>query len=200
MGAAMIESALQFETHMTLSPIDFAALASVRTWCESQALKWTHIVLDQGRSPSQPMVTFLGSESLAVQLKRAEDLTRAIQKQGGEVVRVKTEVPFDHDHVGSHYFEHHIKLLLDATCDVDALTAMVVPHAARLSRNARRERADGLLERFVTQRQHHQDRHQASVERDDLLAALTDAGFAILETESEVVLFDSNVELDAGWI
>jgi hypothetical protein len=106
----------------------------------------------------------------------------------------------DSDAVDERYFEHHVKLLLpDATAGtLVALARLLQPHQARLSTNARRQRADGRHERFVTQRCHRAGRITAKARLERLLAALSE--HEILEVEEEYVVLDSNLELDRGWL
>jgi hypothetical protein len=80
------------------------------------------------------------------------------------VVRVKIEaapwnegVPrSDEDARDDLYFEHHVKVQ-QLTSDLRGLVTLiraVIGHDAHVSVNARRTRADGFQERFVTQRCH----------------------------------------------
>jgi hypothetical protein len=98
------------------------------------------------------------------------------------------------------YFEHHLKLLLPPHADEPALAALVTPHGAHLSRNARRTRDDGLAERFVTQRCHRVGTDVAVAELDRLTEALRGAGQEIVGVEREYVVYDSRPAVDAGWI
>lgn len=142
---------------------------------------------------------------------RIRNMSANLRHDGFRVVRAKLEVSADHDDVPtddaaaqqadkSRYFEHHIKLLLPADSDLMALQQLAERHGAQLSRNALRQRDDDWQERFVTQRcqQVGRDSAQAALQR--LLHALTIAGFNIIETEAEYVVYDSNLSLDAGWI
>src|SRR4051812_13031477 len=51
-----VEFAGEFETHVTVSAADGSALDALRAWAESHGLTFHHIVLERGRTPSQPMV------------------------------------------------------------------------------------------------------------------------------------------------
>ncbi|WP_093618835.1 hypothetical protein [Actinoplanes philippinensis] len=98
------------------------------------------------------------------------------------------------------YFEHHVKLLLPAGTDLQGVRDVAAHHNARLSRNARRVRADGVRERFVTQRCHRVGLSAAQSSLAALVDALTGAGWEIAEVEKEWVLVDDNPGLDAGWL
>ena len=201
----------EFETHLTVRTTDDAGLDELRLWAAARGLKFLHILLDRGRTPSQPMVTRRGRGTLADQRTVATDLARQLAARGLAVVRTKVEaapwnrdVPeADADAVAFHcgrYFEHHVKLALDPRADLAALAAVAGRHAAHLSRNALRDRADGRRERFVTQRCFGVGRATARRRLDELLAALAAAGHAPLSVEQEFVVYDSDLAIDAGWI
>ncbi|MFI6878765.1 hypothetical protein ACIBL6_35560 [Streptomyces sp. NPDC050400] len=212
------------ETHLTVDVVgsqgadgadgaDDGAVARLASWAAARGLGFTHIVLARGRHRSQPMVTLRGRGRadawIAGRVARTvEDLAR----DGFPVVRAKTEaapwatgVPAtdaEADVAPAHlHFEHHVKVLLDADRAPRALAAHVERHTAHVSWNARRTRADGRHERFVTQRCHGVGRDTAGRRLDALLADLAAApGVRILETEREYVLHDTRLGFDAGWI
>lgn len=178
----------------------------LQTWAAGIGVKYTRILLDQGVSADQPMLSWLTdgtpAEAEAVARRRAAELSRA----GFPVTRLKVEAaasgpdaPATAAEAGSRYFEHHVKLLLPAGTDLDPVRAVAARHDARLSRNARRVRADGVRERFVTQRCYRAGRADAAAALAGLLAALTGAGWEVAEVEEEFVLVDDNPALDAGW-
>ncbi|WP_372352236.1 hypothetical protein [Streptomyces sp. KL116D] len=212
------------ETHLTVDAdgpdcsersdgADGGPVARLASWAAARGLGFTPIVLARGRHRSQPMVTLRGRERadawIAGRVARTvEDLAR----DGFPVVRAKTEaapwatgVPAtdaEADAAPAHlHFEHHVKVLLDEGSAPRALAARVERHTAHVSWNARRTRADGRHERFVTQRCHGVGRATAGRRLDALLADLAAVpGVRILETEREYVLHDTRLALDAGWI
>ncbi|MEH1163835.1 nucleotidyl transferase AbiEii/AbiGii toxin family protein [Micromonospora sp. CPCC 205539] len=198
-----------FEVHITVPEWDAGKVAS---FAENHGLKYTHVVLDQGETPSQPMLTLTGSGSLRQQRDGAYQWAARLRATGLGVARVKIEaVPWAHGvpisdedaaaQPPGRYFEHHVKLLLPAgVATVVAMTEVAERHGARLSRNARRTRDDGRQERFVTQRCHQVGLHTAKARLDDLVAALRDTGQDIVAVEQEYVVFDDRMELDAGWL
>ncbi len=199
-----------FETHITVAASDPDTLTAVASYIASRQMKWTQIVLDAGDSPNQPMITFWGQSNLNDQLARACELTHDLKRLGCSVVRTKVEAPIesavsdcptDQEEVTptERYFEHHVKLLLEPGTDIDVLSGLSCRFGARLSRNARRQRSDGRLERFATLRNRTSKSESLSALQ-DLLNALEDADFTVLEVESEHVLVDTNYGIDAGWI
>jgi hypothetical protein len=197
-----------FETHLTVAPADDAVLLA---WAERHGVKFSRIVLDRGSQPDQPMLTLRGRGTLADQRAAARAWARRLHDAGFTVVRVKIEAaPFNRgvpatvdDAVAlpPHcYFEHHVKLVLTGDAEVARARAISEPHAAHLSRNARRTLADGRHERFVTQRCRGVGRPDARQRLDALVTALAADGFTPIEVEEEFVVVDDNPELDLGWI
>ncbi|MGA5505759.1 hypothetical protein [Streptomyces umbrinus] len=211
-------SGSHYETHVTVRCDSAAESERLRCWAAGAGLKLTHIVLARGRMPSQPMVTLTGSPSYAAESARAREVAARLRADGFVPVRVKIEsspwapeVPREPCGTGSderygdeRYFEHHVKLLLDADTDLDALAAQVVPHGAHLSWNARRvsdreiDGTGGRHERFVTQRCRGVDAEGAGRLLELLLAELD--GFEVADVEREFVLHDSDLSVDDGWI
>lgn len=157
------------------------------------------------------MLTSRGSGALADVLAEAGRTRAALAADGFTVTRAKVEaapwnagVPADDESARElgpgRYFEHHLKLLLEPGTDLGALAALVAPHAAHLSRNARRVRDDGLAERFVTQRCRLVGAPEAGRRLAALTAALLGGRYPIAEVEREFVVFDGDESLDDGWI
>ncbi|MFE6283617.1 hypothetical protein [Streptomyces sp. NPDC057877] len=197
-------SASCYETHVTVRCAHADEAERLRRWAASAGLKLTHIVLARGRMPDQPMLTLSGSASYAAGSARAREVTARLRADGFLPVRVKIEstpwapeVPREPCDDG-RYFEHHVKLLLPADADLDALAALVVPHGAHVSWNARRVRGDGWHERFVTQRCRGVDAKGAGRRLERLLADLSER--RLLGFEREFVLHDSDVSVDDGWL
>jgi Nucleotidyl transferase AbiEii toxin, Type IV TA system len=196
-----------FEIHLTGSGQQATELAA---FAERHDVKFVHIELDRGETPSQPMLTITGSGTSAQLRELAERWRADMWAAGLRVLRVKIEaapwnegVPLtDDDARADLYFEHHVKVVLPAGDDgaLDVLASTVRLHNARPSRNARRTRADGRQERFVTQRCHGVGRPVARGRLDVLLAALAERGFETLEIEEEYVVEDDAPQVDRGWL
>ncbi|MGW6256200.1 hypothetical protein [Streptomyces sp. NPDC055085] len=198
-------SASLYESHVTVLCADATEWVRLRRWAESAGLKLTHIVLARGRMRDQPMLTLSGSSSYGEQSERARDVVTGLRADGFEPVRVKTEstpwaaeVPARLGKDDDRYFEHHVKLLLDADTDLSALAARVVPHGAHLSWNALRVRTGARHERFVTQRCRGTGADGAGRALERLLRDLD--GFMVLGVEREFVLHDSDLSVDDGWL
>ncbi|MCX5198085.1 hypothetical protein OOK31_30050 [Streptomyces sp. NBC_00249] len=186
-----------YETHVTVRCPDAEELARLESWAGARELKVTHILLARGRTVSQTMLTLpdrTGHERLVPQLRAA----------GFDPVRVRVEtVPWTTEAPGpgGGYYQHHLKLSLPPAYDQGALEALVVPHRAHLSWNARRVQpgSGGRHERFVTQRCRG-TASRATAACDTLIAELVESGYEIVSEEREFVLYDSDVSVDDGWI
>lgn len=192
-----------YETHVTVGCGRPGAAERLGRWTEAAGLKLTHIQLARGRTPSQVMVTRPGAASYEQEAQAARELCASLQTAGFEPLRVKIEstpaAPEVPRRPGpGQYFEHHVKLRLDAGTDLSHLARLAEPHGAHVSWNARRVVASGAHERFVTQRCHDVGAPAAHAALQRLLADLT--GVQIVEVEEEFVLYDSDLSLDAGWI
>lgn len=199
-----------FETHITVD-CDEEGLPGLQEWSSGAGMKLTHIMLGRGRMCSQIMLTCTGTGTLPEQHSAAVAAVRDVNAAGFRCTRVKIEaapgnadVPQDSDdaaRLGSEfYFEHHIKLVMDPGIDLEPLLALVIPHTAHVSWNARRTTENGTAERFVTQRCHGVGRPEATSRLADLTAILGHHSYEIVSTVQEFVVFDSDATLDAGWI
>ena len=201
----------KFESHYTVAADHDQPIRPLQDAAAALGLKLTHIVLHCGVHPSQPMLTRHGSGSLSDELDKARQATHALAERGWVVNRVKIEASIDNEHVPNSdevansmdricHFEHHIKLILGASVDLQAIIDRVHPCHAHVSRNALRTRTDGRQERFITQRCYGVGSNSAGLQLQELLNRLKLAEYEIVGVEREYVAYDSNVSLDAGWI
>ncbi|MBV6699373.1 hypothetical protein KV557_19970 [Kitasatospora aureofaciens] len=198
----------EFEVHLT---VEAGAADALAAWAAGHGLAFTHILLARGAAVSQPMLTLRASGTLDEAAAAAARAAERLAGAGFAVLRAKIEaapwadgVPASDPEAAQHgplrYFEHHVKLLLTAGEDTDRLAALAVRHGAHLSRNVRRVRADGLRERFVTQRCRLVGLATAGRRLEALLAELAAEARHVASVEREFVALDSDEALDAGWI
>ncbi|MDX2563259.1 hypothetical protein PV371_26875 [Streptomyces sp. TX20-6-3] len=193
----MYEADDAYETHVTVRCRTEGEWAGLGAWAAERGLKLTTIVLARGRTPVQPMLTLPDRTSHPAVVDK-------LREAGFEPVRVKVEtVPWSTEPVGpgGGYYEHHLKLALPAAYDRAALEALVMPLGAHVSWNARRvlPGPGGRHERFVTQR-HPGPADAAGRACDALVATLIAAGHELVAQERELVLSDSDLSLDDGWL
>ena len=199
-----------FESHLTVPAGQAAELAA---FAAEHGLKFVHIELDRGASPSQPMLTVPGTGSLDRQESAAHDLGERLRAAGINPIRVKIEatpwstgVPHTDQEAerepSARYFEHHVRVRLPAgrVTELLAVTDVAERHGARLSRNARRHTPGGAQERFVNQRCHRVGLTTATGLLDALVADLRAAGHEVVAAEQEYVVLDSRISLDDGWM
>jgi hypothetical protein len=201
-----------FEAHFTLGCRDETEIEHLHAWATAHALKFTHIVLDSGATPSQVMLTEEQTGDFPTVFSGFCATQTTLSQAGFVVSRLKVEaapwsvgIPQSNREARQYpdpccYFEHHIKLLLDSQADIAALKILLETHHAHLSYNARRTRTDGKHERFVTQRCHGIGQYEAKERINFLKHFVQQAGYVLLETEEEFVTYDSNIGLDTGWM
>jgi hypothetical protein len=199
----------EFETHLTLSLREGDGnSARMENFASAHGMKYAHIVLAQGATPFQPMLSWRADGALDVQLAAAAEVVRQLHELNVEVVRTKIEAaPTNRDVPQSgpclrpeHYFESHLKLLLDTDADIDAIESAARARGGHLSRNARRMCTEGRAERFATLRRTeggHAGIARASAELCDQLAHRVRE---VISIEIEYVVYDSNRAIDAGWL
>jgi hypothetical protein len=171
-----------------------------------------HIILARGEHVDQPMATWRRSRtSLPAVLSEARLTKDELQNAGFPVVRLKVEaapsnqgIPQTDEKAGEHpesnYFEHHVKLLRKREAPRDRLLEVCRERSAHLSYNAWQEWGPGLEERFVTLRTYRSGRQSSDRRLRELLDSLKCIGERVIEVESEYCVYDSNLDLDRGWL
>jgi hypothetical protein len=202
----------EFETHITVSlNQNLTGIDRLQQWSGAHNLKFLHILLDRGDNISQPMLTRRGRGNFDAELSIAERLAQELVAEDFAVVRIKIEAAPENDgipqsdvealaHPAHRYFEHHLKLAIASTTDLQPLRELAQAHSAHLSRNALQLREDGSQERFITQRCLGVGRSTAKQQLQILLDSIESLGYTPIAIESEFVVYDSNLALDRGWI
>ncbi len=196
-----------FELHITVNQnVDLGAFKS---FCYQAGIKG--MVIDLGANvPVQPMTCSRIAGSFSQAMLEANQLRDVLTEAGFEVTRVKLEAaPWNLDvpttdeqakrNPGGNYFEHHTKLKLPKTANFRLLEMICETNNAHLSHNAFKVFADGTSERLVTQRHYALGFASASLRFNAFLEVLKSFDFKVEKTVSEYCVFDSNLELDAGW-
>ncbi|KAL3899087.1 MAG: hypothetical protein SGPRY_012707, partial [Prymnesium sp.] len=208
-----------FELHITVATpsAEQGGLGSFREACGLCGVKAVVIQNErpgcegEGGLPPQAMTASYVRGGLAQAHRAAFSLSRRLAGMGFDIVRVKVEATFSHPGVPRNkaeaaalsphnYFECHTKLSLPSPSDRASLLALLSPHGARLSRSALRVLGGGREHRFVTLRMYEEGREGAAAKVEALCASLLAGGYEIVSTIREYAVYDSNVQLDAGWI
>lgn len=202
----------EFEVHVTVGLSDLGGRERFQSWCRLYACKPVHIVLARGEHAEQPMATWRRSgASLPVVLSEARLIAATLAKDDFPTVRIKVEVSTENEdvpssdaeaskHSASNYFEHHVKLLRDETAPNDELLRVCGERSAHLSRNAWRDQGNGKEERFVTLRSYGVGSAASDLQLRQLLELLQAISEQVIEVESEYCVYDSNLDLDRGWL
>lgn len=201
----------EFETHITVCLNDSDRIERLQKWSINHGLKCLHIVLNRGVTASQPMLTRHGWGDITGELRTAYNICQSLNAEGFSVTRIKIEAaPWNQGvpqsnveilhHSSDRYFENHIKLLLEPSAKILTLAELAERHSAQLSRNVLRIRSDDRHEQFVTQRCINVGRVEARQQLQALLDEIASLGYPFIEVEEEFVVYDSNLEIDAGWI
>ncbi|QEL13588.1 hypothetical protein [Limnoglobus roseus] len=200
-----------FEIHLTIRADNPADAGRFVGWCRGHGLKCVRIILARGQTADQPMATWRRpNTTLSAVVAEANRLAADANGAGFAITRVKVEadphtadVPITDadisDHPPENYFEHHVKLRRDSMAAQEGLLAICEGHAAHLSRNAFHD-GGTVEERFVTQRAYGVGRVTAAAQLDRLIADLREIGETVVEHEFEYCVYDSNLQLDAGWL
>ncbi len=189
-----IECAIRgtFEAHLTIETdhaADFDAL------CGRLGVKHVAIELADGVHRSQPMTASYHRGELPAVIAEVDALYAQLVAAGFAVVRVKLEALASNDGIDDAvggYFEFHVKV---RDPDLAQLAPICERHHARLSRNAR-----SAATRFITMRVYGAARAAAEAKLDALLAELAAGDHHVAGTAREYTVYDSRIELDAGWL
>lgn len=199
----------RFEIHLTVEAAQAAAGAdALARYADMQGMQVLHIELPRGAVTAQPMLSWRRDGVLADCLAQVAVVEQALADRGIRVVRAKVEAAPSNAGVPQAgdtcppgtYFESHLKLLLADHTTLGQVTDVAIAHGAHVSRNARRVRADGCQERFVTLRSTLGGLQEMMARSQALQHALAPMVRAVLDTEIEFVVHDSNRALDAGWL
>jgi hypothetical protein len=199
-----------YEAHVTIAARSSEDLQRFRDFCGAVRLKCILIELGHDSARLQPMTASYHQGTLQKALDEVRAYARTLTVEGFQVTRLKLEalgtnrdIPED-DAVAqaqpANYFEFHVKVTLPLVgANLDALRARCSRHGAHLSRNARKVRADGASERFVTLRVWGLGRTNAEARFTALLRDLAETGLPLSYPLREYTVYDSNLELDHGW-
>ena len=195
-----------FESHVTVASCDEVEFAKT---CDALGVKALFISLPRGRVARQPMTGAHHRGPLHEVMLVVHELARDLARAGFEVIRTKVEAVGAHrdlpltDEVAAraprtNYFEHHAKVVLPSLESEAEVARAFVALGAYLSRGA--PRADGVEVRFVTLRSWGLGQASADARFDRVLALAAELGLPLRNRTREYTVYDSALEVDAGWM
>ena len=198
----------KFEAHITVIAADPAEFNRV---CTALGVKCILIELAEGASPNQPMTESYYDGDLNVVRAEVDGLAEQFEEAGFTVLRRKIEARYDAEGIpesddetrglpASCYFEYHILVHLAAKEALKDLISCASSHHAHVSRNAKKGGQGEPEQRFVTLRVPRAGRKVADQRFADLLQNLGEHGFEIIDQRREFTVYDSNLDLDRGWL
>ena len=180
-----------YEIHLTTDPIEAAQWPAFRAAAEAAGMAALVVALARGTHPLQPMLTLhrhCGPDEIR---PAAEAAARHPALAPYPIRRCKIEQDAAVDTGPFLYYEWHGRLAV-VPQDEDRLTTLCQAQGGHLSRNVLR----GGMMRYVTLRE---IESRAALER--RVAALSASLAGTLDKQCwERVVFDSNLDLDAGWL
>jgi hypothetical protein len=193
---------MEFEYHITMSDLKKNEQENFINLCNEVKLKPVLIVLDQGEYIHQPMITGIVHSTNYDEVKNViEEVGAKFRDNGFTVVRTKVEIPakeeayFDQPMLAQSkpYFEWHGKVYVD---DVVRLKQLCADSGGHISRNSLN--ANGKI-RFVTVREYNSsEKFYSRVEK--IHNILQQNKIELLKQQYELCIYDSQEELDRGWI
>lgn len=192
---------IPFEIHITLSSLSMQQNDALFKLCEQVSAKPLLIELQRGLFTQQAML------SKTIKVKNIEDcleysaeLLSKISHENFNANRLKIEVPYEFASVflakkqsTNNYFEWHAKVNIDK---IDKLLTVCLKHGAHLSFNSLKNENNW---RYVTLREHSTGEQFLKRVGFFKQQILTD-GWTIKKEISEYCVYDSNLELDSGWL
>jgi len=200
-----------FEIHITVKYSTGLDQNHFKQICQNNEVKPVLIELPVGQNPTQMMTASFHNGRLVEAHKKAFLLSHVFIKAGYDIQRTKIEamcstsgVPLTDEDANlkmskANYFEFHLKLEL-TTQQLPSLEKICKSHNAHLSKNAFKTNNDGNQERFVTLRMYGVGKDTALKKLGACELELQQSGFNITTKQREFSVYDSNVQLDKGWI
>jgi len=198
----------RYELHLSVGAAP-DQIPSFVALCADEGAKAVVIELAQGQSAYQPMLCkyVKGSDIALSEVRRLSALLR----EHYALLRVKIEAALDNHGIPSSdreaqglpedcYFEHHVKVFLPQSFDLDTLRLQVRECQGHLSHNALKRGDDGRQVRFITQRYARVSDANAKAGLDRLLRLLAELGLPLCDMIREYNIYDSEIGLDAGWM
>lgn len=199
-----------FEAHITVKADNSTLTEKFNQLCQKLNVKCVFIELPLGANRSQLMTASYHHGALRDVLQQISQIVQKIVNADFAITRIKIEAMVSNQDIPisdieaqrlpkSNYFEFHVKAILSADENLEMLRKYCLQHDAHLSANAFKKLAYGM-ERFVTMRVYEVGYKSAQTRFDKLLLHLKSKGYKLSQQQREYTVYDSNLNLDAGWI
>lgn len=191
-----------FELHISTKDLLENQIQGFELFCESIEAKPILIELSEGQFYRQPMISKVINCENKEALEREVSLVyEAFNTANFPVVRVKIEVPFwdkkrtenYYSNSEENYFEWHGKIIFSKP---KRLAEICKKYEGHLSKNSLKKDPD---KKFITLRDYGEE---VSIQKriEGLKKELQKQKIQLIKEELEYCIFDSNVQLDKGWI
>ena len=203
-----------FECHITvaLPPNQPEKLLLFENICKNLGGKAIIIQLTNGITPTHPMIGKILKGDADAVLSQILALIDGLSRYFS-IIRLKIEAGISNNNLpvttkdaellpSSCYFEYHLKMLLDKAYDLKQLRALFLPYHGYVSKNTLKKDNNNNSHwesRFVTQR-FRLSKMEAEEHLSELLVFVNTQNIKIQKVIREFNIFDSNSDLDAGWI
>eukprot|EP01084_Bolivina_argentea_P083572 151318_1 len=200
-----------FEYHITVKIKNKEDVNKFVNYCKEIDIKPIFIELPYGGQIKQLMTSKYLTGIYPNILPRVYSTAYKLRNKGFEILRVKIEslacnkgVPiYDNDiqyEAPMRYFEFHFKVLLSNKNEKLKLMKLGKKYNAHTSRNSFKSFENGKFINFLTMRTFNKGSINALKEFSILKNDLIKNKFEIIGTEKEYAVYDSNLELDNGWV
>ncbi len=200
-----------FEAHITVKADKLALKEKFDLLCQNLNLKCVFIELPKGTTRSHPMTASYHHGTFKDVLQKINQIAQNIVNADFKITRIKIEAMVSNQDIPildieaqklpkSNYFEFHVKAILSADQNLEVLKKYCLQHDAHLSANAFKKLVNGRQQRFITMRVYRVGYKTAQKRFDNLLGLLKAKGFKLSQQQREYTVYDSNLNLDAGWI
>ena len=200
-----------FEYHITVRINDRSDINKFVKLCKGIGLKPIFIELPYGEEVKQLMTSKYITGTYPDVLLPVHAIAHKVASSGFQILRIKIEalaankgVPRNESDIafepGHRYFEFHFKIMLNDESEKERLTQIGQKYNAHTSRNAFKQFGNGKFSNFLTMRTFGKGRDEALKMFGCLKAELLRNGFEIIGHEQEYVVYDSNLDLDKGWV
>ncbi|WNO10871.1 hypothetical protein [Teredinibacter sp. KSP-S5-2] len=196
------------ECHITVD-IQPSEVEAFCHFCQHLGGDATVIELSNGHTPVQPMLGKIISPYEGETYEQILHLYNVL-KVRYRILRVKVEAGLENKNIpllddenrslpDTCYFEHHVKMQLRLDANLDDIRMQLKKYNAHLSNNALTVNKENQY-RFATQRFDDIGKYNAGAKLQELLGFLSEKNIPACKVIREFNIYDSNKDLDAGWL